>query len=66
LKIKNKKISSKYDFENDKTEFYIQKEDELKNNFFTTYMLDKRKDYKILFNQEVYTEAKEQVLSRYK
>jgi len=66
LKIKDKKFSSKYDFENDKTEFYIKKKNELKNNFFTTYMLDRRKDYKILFNQELYTEVKEQVLSRYK
>jgi len=66
LKIKDKKLSSKYDFENDKTEFYIKKKNELKNNFFTTYMLDRRKDYKILFNQELYTEVKEQVLSRYK
>ena len=66
LKIKNKKISSKYDFENDKTEFYMKKKNEFKNIFFTTYMLDKRKDYKISFNQELYTEVKEQVLSRYK
>ena len=66
LKIKDKKVSSKYDFENDKTEFYIKKKDELKNNFFTTYMFDRRKDYKISFNQKLYTEVKEQVLSRYK
>lgn len=66
LKIKNKKITSKYDFENNKTGFYTNKKEELKNNFFTTYMLNKREDYKILFNQELYTEVKEQVLSKFK
>jgi peptidyl-prolyl cis-trans isomerase D len=66
LKIKNIKITSKYDFENDKTEFYTKKKKELKNNFFTTYILNKREDYKISFNQELYTEVKDQVLSKFK
>lgn len=64
VKVKSKTIKSPADYENEKTEFYTQKLDEIKKSFFTSYLTKKREDYNVRINQELYQKIKDYVLSR--
>ncbi len=65
IKLKTKKIVDKNEFENDKTSFYQTQIEELKNNYFGTYVMKKRENAKIKFNQELFGEIRDYVMSRY-
>lgn len=64
--LKNKTLTGDADFERERITFYHQKSSELKGRFFTTFIFNKRDDYKIRFNQKLFTEIKDYVISRYK
>jgi peptidyl-prolyl cis-trans isomerase D len=63
--VKNKTITTDADFAKDKSEFYQQKVDEIKNSYFSSYMANRMKNYKVTINQKLYTEIKDQILARY-
>jgi hypothetical protein len=65
VKLKIKNVSSKQDFKLNKTSFYNSKMAELKNIYFSSYVNQKRDEYKIRFNQELYEKIKDYVISRY-
>lgn len=65
VKLKTKKIVDKNEFENDKTSFYQTQIEKLKNNYFGTYVMKKREKAEIKFNQELFGEIRDYVMSRY-
>jgi peptidyl-prolyl cis-trans isomerase D len=65
FKVKNKTITNDTDFAKEKTEFYTQKVNEIKNSYFSSYMANRMKNYKVTINQKLYEEIKEQILARY-
>lgn len=64
--MQSKKITADSDYEREKGSFYNQKISELRDRFFTSYLFNKREDYNIRFNQKLFTEIKNYVISRYK
>lgn len=66
VQLKDKTLAGDADFEQERDTFYRQKISELKGRFFTTFIFNKRDDYKIRFNQKLFTEIKDYVISRYK
>lgn len=66
IKLKSKKIISDQDFLKAKGEFYQKKLAEAKNNLFGSYVLNKRNDYKLRFNAEIFEKIKNNVISRFR
>jgi peptidyl-prolyl cis-trans isomerase D len=64
LKVKSKKVTGPMDFEIERKEFYNQKLDEMKNNYFASYVYNKREAYNVRINQELYQEIKDHILAR--
>ena len=65
LRAKNIKISTDSDFEREKAEFYGKKLKEIKDNYFVSYIITKRSQYKVGINQELYDKVREAVVSRF-
>ncbi|MCK4944086.1 MAG: peptidylprolyl isomerase, partial [Candidatus Aminicenantes bacterium] len=65
IKLKTKKIVDKNEFENDRTSFYQTQIEKLKNNYFGTYIMKKRGNAEIKFNQELFGKIRDYVMSRY-
>lgn len=66
IKLKSKKIISDQDFLKAKDGFYQKNLAEAKNNLFGSYVLNKRNDYKISFNAEIFEKIKNNVVSRFR
>jgi hypothetical protein len=64
VKVKSKKVTSPSDFEMEKKEFYAQKLNETKSNYFYSYILNKREAYDVRINQDLYQEVKDHILAR--
>ena len=65
VRLKSKKVADKNQFETDKDSFYLTKIEEMKNNYFSTYVMKKRNNAEIKFNQELYKKIKDYVISRF-
>ncbi len=65
VKVKGKKITGAADFENERPTFYSQKLDEMKSNFFASYISNKRDVYDVRINEELYQKVKDYVLNRF-
>lgn len=53
------------EYETDREDFYGQKMKSLKENYFISYIIAKRKKYKISLNQKLFEDVKSEVLSRF-
>lgn len=65
VRVKSKTVTGTSDFEKEKTDFYNQKIDGLKNRYFTSYMSNKMKTYQVSMNEKVFQEIKDWVMARY-
>jgi len=65
VKITEKVISTKQDFESTKKDYYAKKIKELKDRYFVSFILSKRNEYKVGVNGELFKKIKETVLSRF-
>lgn len=65
LRAQNIKVSSDEDFNREKNSFYKKKLKEIKNNYFISYILNKRAKYQVGINQELYDKVRESVISRF-
>lgn len=66
VKVKSKKVTGPADFEAEKAAFYTQKVNEVKNNYFASYLGNMKEVYDVRINQELYQKIKDSVLSRFK
>jgi parvulin-like peptidyl-prolyl isomerase len=67
VKVKSKKVTDEMDFEENKAVFYNQKLNDLKANFFSSYIGSAREKYKIKnFNEKLYKNIKEQIMAKFK
>jgi peptidyl-prolyl cis-trans isomerase D len=66
VKVKSKTITDDTDFEKEKTGFYNQKLNDLKMNFFASFVSQARGKYKIeKFNQKLFQEIQEQIMTKF-
>ncbi|MCK5003859.1 MAG: SurA N-terminal domain-containing protein [Candidatus Aminicenantes bacterium] len=65
IRAKTIKVSSEADFNREKTQFYKKKLEEIKNNYFISYIMGKRTKYQIGINQELYDKIRESVVARF-
>ncbi|MCU0285261.1 MAG: SurA N-terminal domain-containing protein [Acidobacteria bacterium] len=65
VKVKNKKLVGKSEFEKEKEKFLAQKLEEMKNNYFNSYLTKKKDAYKVQVNQELFQKIKDYVISRF-
>ena len=66
IRVTEKKLSLKSDFETAQSEYYKTKITELKNDYFAAYISEKRKKYEIRFNEDLYKQILERELGRFK
>ncbi len=66
IRSKNKKITSDSDFNRDRNEFYKKKLNEVKDNYFISYIMGKRSTYQVGINQKLYDRVRESVIARFK
>jgi len=66
VKVKSKKISSSEEFEKNYLEFYKKQFENRKNDVFTSYMMNKRKEYEVRINPELYDETIKETLARFR
>jgi parvulin-like peptidyl-prolyl isomerase len=64
LKVKSKSMVSAEDFNKNRVEFAEKKLDQLKNEIFSSYILQRRNAAKIFYNSKVYEQTKEYILGR--
>lgn len=65
IKLKSKKIADKSEFEKNRDSFYQTQIEKTKNEYFGTYIMNKRQQAEIKFNQELFGKLKDHVMSRY-
>jgi peptidyl-prolyl cis-trans isomerase D len=65
IKLKTKTITNENEFEKERDSFYITQIEKAKNEYFGTFIMSKRQNAEIKFNQELFGKIKEYVLSRY-
>lgn len=65
IRVIKKKITSETDFEIAKNDYYKKKLQELKNNYFVSYIFNKKMKYEIGVNQELFNKIREYVVSRF-
>jgi peptidyl-prolyl cis-trans isomerase D len=65
IKLKTKKIFDMNEFEKERATFYQTQIEKSKNDYFGTYIMNKRQNAEIKFNQELFGEIKDYVMSRY-
>ena len=66
IRLKSKTVMSEQDFAKGKDAFYQKKLAEAKNNAFSSFIMNKRDDYKISFNAEIFEKIKEYVVSKFR
>jgi peptidyl-prolyl cis-trans isomerase D len=66
IKLKSKKIVSDQDFLKEKDGVYQKKLAEAKNSLFGSYIMNKRNDYKISFNAEIFEKIKNYAVSKFR
>ncbi len=65
FRVKNIKVTSDSDFQRDKDEFYKKKLKETQDNYFISYIMNKRSKYQVGINQKLYDRVKESVITRF-
>ena len=65
IRAKTIKVSSETDFNREKTQFYKKKLEDIKNNYFISYIMSKRAKYQIGINQKIYDKIRESVVARF-
>ena len=65
VRLKSKEIADKSDFESSKLAFYQKQIEEMKNVYFGTYILKKRENSEIKFNEKLFKKIKDYVISRF-
>ncbi|MCP5052634.1 MAG: hypothetical protein GY940_36030 [bacterium] len=63
--VKKKTVKTPEDFDKEKSEYYQQKVDEIKNSYFLSYMSNRKDIYKVSINQNLFDKIKTDVLSRF-
>jgi hypothetical protein len=63
-KLKNKTITTPQDFAKDRQDFYQTKINQIRSNYFSSYMTNRMKSYEVTLNQELYAKIKDAVMSR--
>lgn len=66
IKVKSKKITSDADFEKNRTTYYQQKIGEQENRLFASYLLNKRSQSPIKFNNSLYEKIKNGIIARFR
>ncbi|MBN2345561.1 MAG: SurA N-terminal domain-containing protein [Candidatus Aminicenantes bacterium] len=66
VRVKSKKTVSDADFNREREGFQRRKLDEAKNRRFSSFLMDRRNDYKIRFNPEIFEKIKEYAISHYR
>lgn len=66
VKLKSKKVVSDADFAKERPAYYGKRLEEAKNTRFGSFLLSKKDDYKIRFNAEIFEQAKNSVISRFR
>lgn len=65
VKVKSKKVTGPADFEAERAAFYTQKLNEVKNNYFASYLTNMREVYDVRINRELYQKIIDDVLRRF-
>ncbi|MEN8154367.1 MAG: SurA N-terminal domain-containing protein [Acidobacteriota bacterium] len=65
LRVTKKKVTSETDFELGRDDYYKKKLKELKDNYFVSFILNKKKKYEIGINQALFDKIKDYVASRF-
>lgn len=65
VKLTSKTITAPGDFEKEKEKYYTQKLDELKNNYFASYIFNKREAYNVQINQDLFQKTKDYIIQRF-
>lgn len=66
VKVKSKTITDDVDFETGKRVFYTEQIENLKMNFFSSYIENSREKYKIKnFNEKLYQEIQDQIMAKF-
>jgi|GEM_PF-494010 len=66
IRIKSREMVDREDFRLDRELFYEEKLNELKDDYFASLIIQKRDEYKITFNKQLYDEIVEYELQRFK
>lgn len=66
IRMKNKTVTTKEEFEKDRPEYFKQKMSSLKDQVFSSYIMNKREEFEIRFNQQLYDQVVKNVLSSYR
>jgi hypothetical protein len=65
FKVKSKTVTTDADFEKEKDEFYQEKVEEMKNNYFFSYMATRQDKFEVKTNMDLYEKIKTDVLARF-
>lgn len=65
VKLTSKTITGSSEFEKEKEKYYTQKLAEMKNNYFGSYIYNKRETYNVQINQELFQKTKDYIIQRF-
>jgi hypothetical protein len=65
VKLTSKTITGPADFEKEKETYYTQKLTEMKNNYFASYIYNKRENYNVQVNQDLFQKTKDYIIQRF-
>jgi len=65
VKLTGKTITGPAEFEKEKEKYYTQKLAEMQNNYFGSYIYNKRETYNVQINQELFQTVKAQTIQRF-
>lgn len=65
IKVTSKTVTGSTEFEKEKEKYYTQKLDELKNNYFASYIYNKRETYNVQINQDLFQKTKDYIIQRF-
>lgn len=65
VQVKDKKIMGTSDFEKEKEKFLAEKLNEMKSNYFSSYLTSKKEAYNVRINQELFQKVKDYVMTRF-
>jgi len=65
VRTRNVKVTSDEDFNREKDQFYQAKLREAKDNYFISYIMNKRAKYEVGINQKLYDRVREAVIARF-
>ena len=65
MKAKGKNVTGLIEFEHDKADFYDEKLKKMKSDYFASYIMNKRKGIEVRFNQKLFNEIRDKIMSIY-